>query len=477
MKIIVSNIIEIHEPTPLLINYCKEKLTYNNPGYQKKMAMGFYVGKTPKFIHLYDYNNTTNTLYLPIGCLEDIQSVYKIDDDYRSFKPITDHFKSCSIIPRIYQKPVLDILKKHKNGIFIAPTGLGKTQMAFMLANELKTKTLFVTHTTDLMNQALTRCKDNLDCKTSIISDGNVDLSGDIVFATVQTLSKKLYDIPQDTFGYYIQDELHHLCQNADTIGMFKECLDYFTAEYKFGCTATLHRADGLDKTIPKLIGNILYEIKDDVETNEYVGYLEGKEVVRFDKTQFQVPAKVNYVSTGFTLQYTENGISYYRDVFDKNGMTISFAKLINEIAREKNRNNLIKSIAISTKGSTIILSDRVEQLDYLHTQIPNSVVITGKTKKKERKQGLDDVGSGKIKTLLASYQLAKEGLDLPILENLIMATPVKDDAVVIQSVGRIQRPYKNKKIANVYDLVDDVSTLTRFYRKRNSIYKKKNWL
>jgi superfamily II DNA or RNA helicase len=477
MKITVSNIIEIQEPTPLLINYCKEHLTFKNPEYQKKMHMGLWVGKTPKQICLYDYNTNTKSLYLPIGCLEDIKSVYPIDNDYRCFKTISDHFKSCSIIPRDYQKHVLDVLKTHNNGIFIAPTGLGKTQMALMLINELKTKTLFVTHTTDLMNQAHSRCVKYLDCKTSFISDGKVDLSGDIVFATVQTLCKKLEEIPQDTFGCYIQDELHHLCQNADNISMFKQCLDYFVAKYKFGCTATLHRADGLHNTIPKLIGNIMYEISEDVKTNEYVGYLDRKEVIRFDKTKYQVLAHVNYVSTDFQLTYNDNGIQRYRDVFDKSGMTISFAKLINELSLDKNRNNLLKSIVISTKGSTIVLSDRVEQLEQLHTMIPNSIVITGKTKKKDREQGLKDVGDGKIRVLLSSYQLAKEGLDLPILENLVMATPVKDETVVIQSVGRIQRPYGDKKIANVYDLIDNVSTLDRFYRKRNSIYKKKNWL
>lgn len=477
MKIVVSNIIEIKNPTPLLISYCKEHLTYKNPEYQKKMAMGFWVAKTPKFIYLYSYDDNSDTLYLPIGCLEDIKSVYPIDNDYRSFKPISDHFKSCGIIPRDYQKCVLDVLKTHDNGIFIAPTGLGKTQMALMIINELKTKTLFVTHTMDLLNQAKKRCEDYLTKNISIISDGKVDLSGDVVFATVQTLSKKLNDIPPDTFGCYIQDELHHLCQNVDTIGMFKECLDYFTAKYKFGCTATLHRADGLHNAIPKLIGNVTYNIDEDNKTQEYVGYLNGKEVIRFDKTKYQTPAHVNYVSTNFQLTYDDNGIQRYRDVFDKSGMTISFAKLINELSLDKNRNNLIKSIVISLKGSTIILSDRVDQLEQLQSVIPNSIVITGKTKKKDREQGLKDVREGNIRVLLSSYQLAKEGLDLPILENLIMATPVKDEAVVIQSIGRIQRPYENKKIANVYDLVDNVSTLERFYRKRNSIYKKKNWL
>ena len=56
------------------------------------------------------------------------------------------------------------------------------------------------------------------------------------------------------------------------------------------------------------------------------------------------------------------------------------------------------------------------------------------------------------------------------------MATPVKDFAIVVQSCGRIQRPFGNKKIGTVYDLVDDVSFLNRFYSKRKSIYKKEQW-
>ena len=56
------------------------------------------------------------------------------------------------------------------------------------------------------------------------------------------------------------------------------------------------------------------------------------------------------------------------------------------------------------------------------------------------------------------------------------MASPVKDDRLVIQAIGRCQRPCENKKIANVYDLVDDVSILDKFTRKRKSVYKKEGW-
>ena len=62
------------------------------------------------------------------------------------------------------------------------------------------------------------------------------------------------------------------------------------------------------------------------------------------------------------------------------------------------------------------------------------------------------------------------------MLENLIMASPVKDQRLVVQAIGRCQRPYGNKKIANIYDLVDDVSMLDKFYRKRKAVYKKEGW-
>ena len=56
------------------------------------------------------------------------------------------------------------------------------------------------------------------------------------------------------------------------------------------------------------------------------------------------------------------------------------------------------------------------------------------------------------------------------------MASPVKDQRLVVQAIGRCQRPYDGKKKAIVYDLIDDVSMLDNFYRKRKAIYKKEGW-
>lgn len=471
MKIIISNLIQIIDPNPDIINYCKQQLTFKNPDYQKKVQMGFYTGKTPRYIKLYDYNSSDNSVCVPIGCFEDIFKMVNDKSLYKDYSVVIPRDIKSNIELRDYQQPCLNALKQHYNGILLLPCGTGKTECALQIASFLGQKTLFIAHTNDLVKQAHDRCLDKMNVKTSMIGDGKVDLSGDIVFATVQTLFKKLDEIPQDTFGLVVCDECHHIAANADSVGMFRNCIDYFAARYKLGLTATLHRADGLESCIPKLLGDIIYEIKED--GSDYIGVYDGKEVIRFPKDKFQVPAKVYMTKTNYSIVDENNN---YRDVFDKNGMTISFSKLITDISCDKERNDLIIKLVKYMSGSTIILSDRVDQLTYLQSKIPNSVEIDGKTKKDVREKALEDIKSGKKKVLLASYKLAKEGLDCKILQNVVFATPVKDYAIVVQCIGRCQRPYEGKKIARVFDLMDNVSTLKRFTGKRRNTYKKMNY-
>ena len=87
-KITISNIIVVHNPTEELLEYCRQKLVFNNPEYTKKLQMGFWTGGTPRTIGLYDYNKGLNLLYLPIGCLDAVRQYtagyIREFDDYRS---------------------------------------------------------------------------------------------------------------------------------------------------------------------------------------------------------------------------------------------------------------------------------------------------------------------------------------------------------------------------------------------------------
>ena len=467
MKINLTNIIEIQEPTKEILDYCKKELTFSNPDYIKKQRMGFWCGKTPKTISLYDYYQ--DNIYLPIGCFDDIWRVHPIKEDYVDYTTTKKVDIKSNIVLRDYQKPCTDALKKYVNGIFILFAGAGKTQIALQCASELKQKTIFLVHTKDLLNQAKERCESNLICKTSVITEGKCDVSGDIVFATVQTLvnfvDKRL--IKQDEFGLVIVDECHHLSTSAETVKMFEKCVNYFNARYKLGISATLHRSDGLQNTTTKILGNVIYELKKSEDKTKFIGYYENKPIIEVPASMFQVPAKIHMLKTTYN---TEN-----KDVFDTSGR-IMFTTLISSLATDYDRNNQVLDVVNSLDSYTLVISERTSQLEYLQKQTKNSIYINGKTHKKKREQQINEFRQGKYKVLFATYSLVAEGLDIPILENLVMASPVKDERLVIQAIGRCQRPSDGKKIAHIYDLIDNVSILDKFTSKRKSVYKKEGY-
>ena len=467
MEIHLSNIIEIINPTQCVLTFVKTNYVYKNPNYTKKQRMGFYVGRTPKTIKLYEIYN--DNLYLPIGCFTDIWDIHPIKEDYKDYSVCKKINVQSDIVLRDYQKPVPQAVKKYCNGLIIMPCGTGKSCTLLQTACELQQKTLWLCTTKDLLVQAESYIKNFTNGKTSRITEGKCDYSGDFVFATIQTLVKVIErnEIPQDTFGCVIADEVQHCMVSDESVMQFKTCVEYFSARYKLGCTATLKTANELWKCIPKIIGDIIYELKKSEDKQKLIGYYEDKPIIEVDANKFQVPACITLVKTTYNV---EN-----RDVFDRNSK-ILFTRLISDICADSDRNKLILKIIKQLKGYSIVISERIDQLHYLSDNTPNSICIDGKTNKKTREKLIEEFRQGRYDVLFASYSLVAEGLDVPMLENLVMASPVKDPRLVVQSIGRCQRPYKDKKIANVYDLIDDVSLLAKFTSSRKKVYKTEGW-
>lgn len=467
MEIHLSNMIEIIDPTKEIIDFVKQTYTYRNPMYDKKLRMGFYLGKTSKTIRLYDIHR--DNLYLPIGCFEDIWNLHPIKKDYIDYSVIKNINIKSDMKLRNYQEPVIQAVEKYCNGLIIMPCGTGKSCTLLHTACVLKQKTLWLCTTKDLLNQAESYIKNFTNGTTSKITEGKCDYSGDFVFATIQTLCKVIDrdEIPQDTFGCVIGDEIQHCMVSDESIMMFKSCMEYFSARYKLGCTATLKTSNDLWKCIPKLVGNVIYELKKSEDKTKFIGYYENKPIIEVPAEQFQVPAQITMLKTTYNV--------VDKDVFDTSGRII-FSSLISDLATDYDRNKQILDLINKIKGYTIVISERTTQLEYLDKNVSSSIYINGKTPKKIREKKIEEFRDGKHKVLFATYSLVAEGLDIPILENLIMASPVKDERLVVQAIGRCQRPCENKRIANVYDLVDDISILDKFTRKRKSVYKKEGW-
>lgn len=77
---------------------------------------------------------------------------------------------------------------------------------------------------------------------------------------------------------------------------------------------------------------------------------------------------------------------------------------------------------------------------------------------------------SAKKPIVVATFQLAHEGLDIPVLDTVILATPRSD---IKQSIGRIMRETAGK-LNNplIFDIADQWSVFFSMYAKRLKIYR-----
>ena len=67
MHISVSNTLTVTEPTDEMLIWCNKNLSIPNPEYAKKARMNFWLGNTPRVLHLYETRG--DELVLPFGVL------------------------------------------------------------------------------------------------------------------------------------------------------------------------------------------------------------------------------------------------------------------------------------------------------------------------------------------------------------------------------------------------------------------------
>ena len=291
---------------------------------------------------------------------------------------------------------------------------------------------------------------------TGTITEGRVQIGKAITFATVQTMCNLDLGRYRDVWDCIIVDECHRVAGTPTSVTQFSKVLNSLAARHKYGLSATVHRADGMIAATYALLGQIAYQVPDAA-----------------------VAEKVMTVSV--LPRPTHQGLS--REFLDTDG-TIIYAKLVNFLADRYDRNELIAADLVENRNHyNLILSDRLSHLEYLMKHLPHdlrdqAVMVDGKMTSKKakamREQAIEDMRQGRKRYLFATYSLAKEGLDIPRLDRLYLATPQKDYAVITQSIGRIARTFEGKAEPVVYDYVDEgIQYLVRSYKKRCATYRK----
>jgi len=171
----------------------------------------------------------------------------------------------------------------------------------------------------------------------------------------------------------------------------------------------------------------------------------------------------------------------YYKDLYNYKGKP-DVVKMTGNLVQCQKRIGLISMLLryfiINDKRHILVLSERIQYLrdiedkinKDLKKEIPFKIgYYIGGMKKDERKE------SETADLILASYSMAKEAMDIPILDTLLMATSKSN---IEQSVGRILRKteYPEDRPPLLIDMVDKFSSFYNQSFKRINFYNKKHY-
>jgi hypothetical protein len=343
-------------------------------------------------------------------------------------------------------KQILD--EKNLGGILNLAVGTGKTVLALWIASQIKLKTLVIVHKEFLVNQWRERINEFLpDAKVGRIQQDECEVFGkDFVIGMVHSLAlidrypRSIYDM----FGLVIVDETHRMA--APT---FSQALPKFNSKYRVGLSATVARKDEMEDVFKHSIGPI-------VVVHSYEDLAPQVKRVFSSDVQFAPTFPLDRIPLG---------------------------RLITIISKNQKRNRLIAGqIAGAAKANrkVIVMSDRLAQLTELKELIRailNQDGLDAKYSMGFYVGGMDEASlkaSADKDIILSTFQMAKEGLDIPDLDTIILATPKGD---ILQAIGRILRVHDTKKEPIVVDIIDkEVKPCMLMYYKRMRLYKSKGW-
>lgn len=422
MKAILSNRIYLTPESPDHLELMKRALTYKVESFKKNAP--------PKIIK--NIRFIANNVYsIPIGRTDLIPEGYEIKDK-RIEVPVD--FPDFRFTLRPAQQEVYDIFDD--NCIVNAPVSWGKTFAGIAMATKLGQKTLAVTHRVSIRTHWEEEIRKTLGIEPSVIGSSRFELKGPIVVGNTQTLFNNRDALAKE-FGTLIIDECHHIPAST-----FNKLIDASYARYKIGLSGTMDRKDGLHILIP-----------------DY-----------FSQTRF-TPEPENYMEPAIDIIDT--------DIRFMDG-SLPWALRVNDLTQQEEYGKLVAMLAAiyKQKGHTVlVLSDRKVFLKRLKETLGDSCrLIIGDTSLTERDRIQQEILEGKVKILLGTQSIFSEGVSLNSLSCLILGTPINNNALLEQVIGRIVREFPNKLQPIAVDINLKGHTAQRQAQGRLGYYIKKGY-
>jgi superfamily II DNA or RNA helicase len=360
-------------------------------------------------------------------------------------------FESRLFLLREYQAEAIDCALTKHQGIIEMPTGSGKTEVAIATINAILTQSkdlrcLFLVHTSDLMYQTVQRFKDRTPkLSVGLLGDGQKK-DGQCIVAMVQTLlSRAKADIKAERqwlleFGMLIVDECHH--SSADsfyTVGM-----DMKNAFYRFGLSGTAMKRDVLSNMkMMAMLGPPIYKLR-------------SRELI--DSGDL-CPIGIVMIKNDECIKHGTFAEIYKAAITE----SISRNSKITEIAKQEFLAGRRILILVRHIEHGNILSRMLTMAD-----CPNTF-ISGSDSSEQRASVKTAFEQEKF--ILIASTIYSEGVDIPAINTLIVASAGLSDVQTIQRVGRGLRQKKDGSALSVYDFMDSSKFLAKHSAARRKTY------
>lgn len=421
-----------------------ESFTRHVPGYYHMplYRSGSWNGKSCMI------NGTNHTL--PYGLLIDYMRFHKeiwpdikleIDDDVKSlFRGFPLEVKyDLNLLPRPYQKESIEICLKRAKGIIRSATASGKSLVISyiiknLMDNKLIEKSLIVVPSISLIEQFYSDMIDyGMKYDIGKVFSKSHEWNKDIVISTWQSLSKNHKMLPN--YDLVIVDECHGVKSHE-----LKKIMALSAAHYKFGFTGTLH-IDDLDNWNTKAyIGPILKEYPSGLLAEQgFISKCNVKSIL------------INY------LDPPKGPYLYIKDIVFKNQFRLKFiANLVESL-----NHNVLLLVGLLDEGH--MLKKCLEK--YTKKEV---VFLSGKDDVDIREEWRQKMMKGNSDiALIATYGIMAQGINIPNLKYMVMASPFKAKIRVLQSIGRTLRKHEDKQEGSyIFDICDQV----KFFKKHGEI-------
>lgn len=320
-------------------------------------------------------------------------------------------------------------------GVLSLSTGMGKTVIGLWLACHLKLKTLIVVNKTVLLDQWTERIRQFVPGSSIGTIQGSVCniQDCDIVVGMLQSLSQNSYHLPG--FGFLVVDECNHIGAPK-----FSQAMMQVNCPYKLGLSATPDRKDGLTRVIVWFLGPIFMRLERDGGMAVSVEVLDFSDCVDFSHAPPTSRGKLD------------------------------FGQVVEVLCTCANRNQVLlrKLLSLPHTRHTLVLSARRPHCTVLAEMLRAAgqdaeVYLGGMSQ-----QNLQAASQARF--VVATYSMAAEGLDIPSLNTLMLATPKRD---VVQACGRIMRGLGGACAPLIIDIKDSWKCTRGQFNDRRSYYER----